>query len=70
MSVAPRPHSRSSEYASLFEPTVQIAAPHLASLPEGEGWSMLIRSPVVRPNQRRIFAPFFPWGRRVGDEGR
>jgi len=59
------PHSRSSEYASLFEPTAQIAAPH----PGPIRWPVPVPSWVARPNQRRIFAPFSPCGRRAGDEG-
>jgi len=59
--------SRSSEYASLFEPTTQIATPN--PLPRERGWPVPVPIPVARPNQRRIFAPFSPCGRRAGDEG-
>jgi len=51
------------------QPTTQIATPHPSPLPRERGWSVPVPSPVARPYQRRIFAPFSPCGRRVGDEG-
>jgi len=35
-------YSRTSEYAALFEPTTQIAAPHPSPLPRERGWPVPI----------------------------
>ena len=64
-----RRYGKWREVKAQNETTTQIAAPHPSPLPRERGWPEPIPSPVARPNQRSIFAPFSPCGRRAGDEG-